>query len=113
MKHFETEESYEQESYFWIDRFGSMLIVLCGFVAPDGARAQVRPQYVPGINATNSGLMPDPGFTYANVFQDFSFNELKGPQGERLPVNVNGNVTVLVDNNIIEWVSKKKILGGK
>ena len=75
------------------------------------AGAQVRPLYTPGINPTNSGLMPDPGFTYANVFQDYSFNQLKGPKGERLTVNVNGNVTVLVDNNIIEWVSKKKIFG--
>ena len=58
-----------------------MLILLCAYFAPGSVQAQVRPQYTLGINATNSGLMPDPGFTYANVFQDYSFNHLQSAKG--------------------------------
>jgi hypothetical protein len=73
------------------------------------AQAQIRGQYTPGMTATNSGTLPDSGLTYQNLFQLYSFNQLKGPNGERLPVN--GNISVIVDQNIFLWVSKKKILG--
>jgi hypothetical protein len=84
------------------------ILLLAMFVT--AANAQVRGVYTPGINATNPGVLPEPGLTYANIFTLYSFNKLKGPNGESLPVS--GNVSVFIDQNIFIWVSKKKILGG-
>jgi hypothetical protein len=70
-----------------------------------------RGQYTPGFNATNSGTLPEPGFTYMNYFQWYSFDQLKGPGGNRLPVS--GNVSVMVDQNVFIGVSKQKIFGAK
>jgi hypothetical protein len=89
----------------------ALLALIGAFVAPHSAEAQRRGQYTPGINSTNSGVLPEPGITYANVFQLYSFDTLKGPDGEDLPVN--SDLSVFIDHNIFIWVSKKKILGAK
>ncbi len=86
------------------------LILLALFLASAAAHAQRRGVYTPGINATNSGVLPEPGLTYSNIFELYSFDTLKGPDGEDLPVA--GNVSVFIDHNVFIWVSKKKILGG-
>jgi hypothetical protein len=83
-----------------------LLIVL---VAPGRAVAQVRGLYPPGVFSTNSGVMPEPGLTYAQYFLDYTFNELHGPDGERLQANP--AITVLVGAPVFEYVSKKKLLG--
>jgi hypothetical protein len=57
----------------------------------------------------NSGVMPEPGFTYANMFYYSSSDRLKGPYG---PIPVNGQFAIMVDNNIFLYVFKPKILGG-
>lgn len=89
----------------------ALVAFICAIVAPPSAEAQRRGQYTPGINSTNSGVLPEPGITYANVFQLYSFDTLKGPDGEDLPVTA--DLSVFVDHNIFFWVSKKKILGAK
>jgi hypothetical protein len=61
------------------------------------------------MSATNSGVTPEAGFTYSNMFLIYSRNQLKGPDGEVL---VTGNNSVLMDMNSFIWVSKRKILGG-
>ncbi|HKR59069.1 MAG TPA: transporter [Pyrinomonadaceae bacterium] len=86
-----------------------LVAVFVAIVVHQPAQAQVRGQYPPGTFATNSGVLPEPGVTYLNIFQLYSFNELKGPNGENLPVSA--DVSVLDDQNIFIWVSKKKILG--
>jgi hypothetical protein len=88
----------------------AVMALFCGFVVPRQAQAQVRGLYTPGLNATNSGNLPEPGFTYVNVFQNYSFNTLKGPNGNRIPVN--GTLSVFADQNLFVWVSPKEILGG-
>src|SRR5262247_119476 len=62
-----------------------------------------------GMSATNSGITPEPGFSYSNLFLFYSRNELKGPDGEVLAT---GGHSVLMDLNSFVWVSKKEILGG-
>lgn len=89
----------------------ALLLALCLLTTPQPAHAQVRGQYTPGINATNSGTLPEAGFTYSNIFQLYSFSKLKGPNGETLPVN--GNLSLFVDHNVFLYVAKKKVLGGK
>src|SRR3954453_12313864 len=75
------------------------------------ALAQIRGVYPQGMSATNSGVTPEPGFTYSNLFIFFSRDHLKGPAGETLNTGQN---SVMMDMNSFVWVSGKRIeaLGG-
>jgi hypothetical protein len=68
----------------------------------------VRGMYTPGFNATNSGVMPEPGFTYGQSFMDYSFDQFRSASGAIVAQN---NAAVFMDINAFEWVAKKKILG--
>ena len=69
----------------------------------------LRGVYPLGMNSINSGVTPESGFSYSNLFLFYSRNQLKGSSGE---VVSTGNNSVLMDLNTIVWVSQKKILGG-
>ncbi len=82
-----------------------LFIVPCCLILV-GARplkGQIRGQYASGLNATNSGTLPPPGLTYANMFQLSSFNESKDSNGNRRPIS--GNLSVLFDHNILNWTT--------
>lgn len=74
------------------------------------AFAQVRPLYTPGMSATNSGLLPAPGFTYMNYFQYYSFDKVKDLQGDT--INDDLDAAIFIDQNIFVYVTKAKLLGG-
>jgi hypothetical protein len=61
------------------------------------------------MNSLNSGVTPESGFTYSNLFTFYSRNQLNGPDGD---VVSTGNNSVLIDLNSFVWVSQKEILGG-
>jgi hypothetical protein len=88
-----------------------VLVAVTNFVVLTPVQAQVRGVYPVGMNATNSGVTPDGGFTYSNLFVFFSRDEEKGPNGEILATGQN---SIIIDMNTFVWVSKKKIgfLGG-
>jgi hypothetical protein len=71
--------------------------------------AQNRGVYPLGMSATNSGVTPEPGFTYANQLLIYTRDESKGSHGQVLGT---GSNSVVMDMNTVAWVSKKKILGG-
>jgi hypothetical protein len=78
-----------------------IVTTLCvGAITP--ALAHQRGQYQPGIFAVNSGVQPQPGFSYANVFYDNSSDRLKGSNGQGIPVN--GQFAIFVDNNVVLYV---------
>ena len=85
-------------------RLTTALLIVLGL--PPVISAQSRGQYTSGFNATNSGTLAPPGWTYSNVFQLYSFNQLKDRHGDRLPVS--GNVSVIFDHNTIVWTNKAK-----
>jgi len=72
--------------------------------------AQNRGVYPLGMSATNSGVTPEPGFTYVNQLLIYSRDKSKGPDGEVLGT---GSNSVVMDMNTLAWVSKKKVLGAK
>jgi len=74
------------------------------------AWAQVRGVYPLGMSATNSGVTPDPGYSYVNQLLFYTRDELKGPNGE---VQATGRQSVLMDMNTLAWVSKYKLMGAK
>jgi hypothetical protein len=75
-----------------------------------GAHAQSRGVYPLGMSATNSGVTPEPGFTYSNQLLFYSRDEVKSNDGSTLPIT--GNNSVLMDMNSFIWVSKSQIMAG-
>src|SRR5688572_22286350 len=87
----------------------ALLSAACCFVLTCDVIAQNRGVYPLGMSATNSGVTPASGFTYANQLLIYSRDKSKGPDGEVLGT---GSNSVVMDMNTIAWVSKKTILGG-
>jgi hypothetical protein len=87
------------------------LVAVADFLVLTPAQAQVRGVYPVGMSATNSGVTPEAGITYSNLFIFFSRDEEKGPHGEILATGQN---SIMMDMNSFVWVSKKEIglLGG-
>lgn len=73
------------------------------------AEAQVRGVYPTGMSATNAGVMPESGLTYANLFIFNARDESKGPDGEVLATGTNA---VMIDLNTVVWVSRRTLFGG-
>ncbi len=84
------------------------VVVLANFVVLTPVQAQVRGVYPVGMSATNSGITPEPGITYSNLFVFFSRDEEKGPDGEVLATGQN---SIMMDMNSFVWVSKKEMAG--
>jgi hypothetical protein len=63
------------------------------------------------MSATNSGVTPESGFTYSNLFLFYSRDTLRDPHGEVLATGQN---SVIMDMNSFVWASKRsiRILGG-
>jgi len=91
--------------------FSAGLVAFCAITASASIQAQNRGVYPLGMSATNSGVTPESGFTYANLFLFYSRDSSRGPNGEVLATGQNA---VMMDMNSFVWVSKKKIriLGG-
>jgi hypothetical protein len=87
------------------------LVAVANFVVLTPVQAQVRGVYPVGMSATNSGVTPEAGITYSNLFVFFSRDEEKGPHGEILATGQN---SIMMDLNSFVWVSKKEMgfLGG-
>ena len=74
------------------------------------ANAQSRGVYPLGMSAANSGVTPEPGFTYSNQLLFYSRDEVKDQNGNTVPIT--GSNVVLMDMNSLIWVSAKELLGG-
>ncbi|MFL6335076.1 MAG: transporter [Pyrinomonadaceae bacterium] len=86
-----------------------LCVVACVLVGLTQARAQVRGVYPLGMSATNSGVTPEPGFSYSNFLGIYARDQFRGPRGEILAT---GNQSVVMDMNSLVWVSGREILGG-
>ena len=87
------------------------LVAVAYVVVVPPVQAQVRGVYPVGMSATNSGVTPEAGITYSNLFIFFSRDEEKGSHGEILATGQN---SIMMDMNSFVWVSKKEMgfLGG-
>ena len=83
---------------------GAVLLILTPI------EAQNRGVYPLGMSAVNSGLMPAPGFTYANQLLTYSRDVAKADDGSTLPMR--GSNTVVMDMNTFAWASESTVLGG-
>jgi hypothetical protein len=80
------------------------VVIALSFATP--ARGQVRGVYPVGMSATNSGVTPDAGITYSNLFILFSRDEEKDSSGN---VIATGQHSIMMDMNSFVWVSKNTI----
>jgi len=87
-----------------------ILTIVCALMLAKESRAQSRGVYPLGMSATNSGVTPEPGFTYSNQLLFYSRDEVKDQNGNTLPIT--GSNSVLMDMNSLIWVSTKEFLGG-
>jgi hypothetical protein len=86
-----------------------LALIIAGFSSP--LFAQQKGQWVPGQFGLNAGVIPDPGFTYANLALNYSAGQLNNGSGNSVP-GITGNYSFWVDENIIYYVPKHKFLGG-
>jgi hypothetical protein len=75
-----------------------------------GVFAQQKPQWMPGQKGLNAGILPSPGFTYANITLNYDANTFNGPNGNAIPAI--GTYNVWAVENIFFWVPHQKVLGG-
>src|ERR1700712_4736631 len=87
-----------------------LLAAACLLLLSIRAQAQNRGVYPLGMSATNSGILPQPGFTYSNQLLFYSRDQAKDDNGNTLPIT--GSNSVLMDMNTVTWVSHKKFLRG-
>jgi hypothetical protein len=73
--------------------------------------AQQKGQYQPGQYGLNAGILPDPGFTYANFSLNYNAGRLNFANGN--PVKATGTYNVWAMENIFFYVPTIKILGAK
>jgi len=72
--------------------------------------AQQKAQYMPGQYGLNAGVLPDPGFTYANITMEYvtgTINDAEG-KGHKLPVSLD----LWVVENTFYYVFNQKVFGG-
>ena len=85
-------------------------LAICVAILTVRAQGQNRGVYPLGMSALNSGITPQPGFTYSNQLLFYSRDQAKSDDGSTLPVA--GSNSVLMDMNSFIWVSRKNILNG-
>lgn len=90
-------------------RVGLIAFLVVFWTGSNQASAQVRGVYPLGMSATNSGVTPDSGFSYSNMFLFYARNRLKDQNGNVIATGYN---SVAMDMNSFIWVGKREFLGG-
>ena len=72
--------------------------------------AQQKGQWLPGQAGLNAGILPDPGFTFANLTLNYSASTLKNSDGHTIPTK--GSYDLWAVEQIFYYVPAKKVLGG-
>jgi len=75
------------------------------------ALAQQKPQWMPGQYGLNAGILPSPGFTYANVDINYDAGTFNNSKGSAVSP-VTGTYNVWAVENIFYYVPNIKFLGG-
>ena len=86
-----------------------LLAIGCLLIGDGTAEAQNRGVYPLGMSALNSGVTPEPGFSYGNMLLFYSRDESKGPKGESIATG--SNAVILAMNSLV-WVASGEVLGG-
>jgi hypothetical protein len=89
-----------------------LAVFICVFVfGVLPVRGQQKGQYIPGQQGLNTGVLPDPGFTYASMTVNYSADTLKNSNGNSVPLS--GSYDIWAMENIFYYVPKFKFLRAK
>jgi hypothetical protein len=90
------------------------LVIILGLVLSNSlpVSAQQKGQYLPGQYGLNAGVMPSPGFTYANIDVNFSTGTVNNSSGNGISGPGNPNLSLWVVENIFYYVPDTKFLRG-
>ncbi len=79
--------------------FRIIIIVVCVFLFSTSSivLAQQKPQWMPGQVGLNAGILPSPGFTYANITINYDADAFNGQKGNAVPVTGTYNVWAVED----------------
>jgi hypothetical protein len=87
------------------------LVLVCMILgAFSEASSQQKPQWLPGQAGLNAGILPSPGFTYANITINYDAGAFDGTSGNAIPST--GAYNVWAVENVFVYVPKFKFLGG-
>jgi len=100
-------EMSSRKSEFGFAALAILFVFCCALRLP----AQQKGQWVPGQTGLDAGILPEPGLTYANLTINYSAEALKNASGNSVPLN--GNYSFWAVENVLYYVPKQKILGGK
>ncbi len=92
-------------------KLGLTLVVFLIIFSVVPANAQQKGQYIPGQEGLNAGVLPDPGFTYANLTINYSADILKNANGNSVPLT--GSYDIWAIENAFYYIPKFKFLGAK
>jgi len=91
-------------------KFWPLIIFCLAIAAAWPAAAQQKGQYMPGQYGLNAGILPSPGFTYANQDINYDTSTINDANGNA--INPKPNLNLWVIENIFYYVSDAKVLGG-
>jgi hypothetical protein len=91
-------------------RFAGLVLTLLFLVRAGSSFGQQKPQWMPGQMGLNAGILPSPGFTYANITIDYNSSTFNGSNGVAIPVT--GSYNVWAVENVFYYVPNVKVLGG-
>jgi hypothetical protein len=90
--------------------FASNAVAFLVLIAASSLSAQQKPQWMPGQVGLNAGILPSPGFTYANITTNYDADAFNGPKGNAIPVSGTYNVWAVED--VFYYVFNGKVFGG-
>ena len=91
--------------------FGAAVLLCMSVFTAAPTQGQQKGQYMPGQQGLNAGVLPDPGFTYANMTINYSSDTLKNASGNTVPLV--GSYDIWAVANVFYYVPKFKVLGAK
>jgi hypothetical protein len=94
----------------WNLRFAGSVLTLFLLSCALPLRAQQKPQWMPGQMGLNAGILPSPGFTYANISIGYYSSSFIGANGHAIPAT--GSYNVWAIENVLYYVPNLKIAGG-
>lgn len=94
----------------WHIRVVTLLLTLLILSCAGPLLAQQKPQWMPGQEGLNAGIVPSPGFTHVNMDINYDAGSFNDRNGNAVPVT--GNYNVWCVENIFYYVPNTKFLGG-
>src|SRR5271165_1732474 len=92
-------------------RLANAILAFIFLAAASCVSAQQKPQWMPGQYGLNAGILPSPGFTYANIDINYDAGTFNNSKGNAVSP-VTGTYNVWAVENIFYYVPNSKVLGG-